>query len=67
MTEACFALDAEWRFTFLNELRAKGWPIVAMDLGGQEQRFGKQAEIKFDFALRALALMGLARRLYCGP
>src|SRR6188474_3408483 len=46
------------RFTFLNELRAKGWPIVAMDLGGQEQRFGKQAEIKFDFALRALALMG---------
>lgn len=46
------------RFTFLNELRMKGWPIVAMDLGGQEQRFGKQAEIKFDFALRALALMG---------
>src|SRR5262245_27409076 len=29
------------RFTFLKGLRAKGWPVVAMDLGGQEQRFGK--------------------------
>lgn len=48
------------RFTFLNELRAKGWPVVAMDLGGQEKRFGEQAELKFDFALRALAKMGYA-------
>ncbi len=48
------------RYTFLNGLRAKGWPVVAMDLGGQEMKFGKQAEIKFDFALRALAQMGYA-------
>ena len=48
------------RFTLLKELRDKGWPVVAMDLGGQEKRFGVQAEIKFDFALRALAKLGYA-------
>lgn len=48
------------RMTMLNELRAKGWPVVAMDLGGLEKRFGVQAEIKFDFALRALMKMGYA-------
>jgi cytochrome c554/c'-like protein len=46
------------RLTLLAELRDKGWPLVAMDLGGQEKRFGVQAELKFDFALRALAKMG---------
>ena len=48
------------RLTLLKDLRDKGWPLVAMDLGGQEKRFGVQAEIKFDFALRALAKMGYA-------
>ena len=48
------------RFTLLKELRDKGWPVVAMDFGGQEKRTGVQAEIKFDFALRALAKMGYA-------
>jgi hypothetical protein len=46
------------RFTLLKELRDKGWPVVAMDGGGQEKRTGIQAEIKFDFSLRALAKMG---------
>jgi hypothetical protein len=48
------------RATFLKELRAKGWPIVEMDSGGQEKHFGIQAEIKVDFALRALAKMEYA-------
>jgi hypothetical protein len=48
------------RFTALTQMRNKGWPVVAMDLGGQERYTGVQAEIKFDFALRALAKMGYA-------
>ena len=48
------------RFTLLKELRDKGWPVVAMDLGGQEKRTGVQAEIKLDFLLPALAKMGYA-------
>lgn len=46
------------RMTLFNELRGKGWPIVPMDLGGQEKRSGVQADIKFDFALRALVELG---------
>ena len=45
------------RFTLLKQLRDQDWPLVAMDLGGQGKRNGVQAEIKFDFALRALAKM----------
>jgi hypothetical protein len=48
------------RFTLLKQLHDKGWPLVEMDLGGQEKRFGVQAELKFDFALRALQKMGYA-------
>src|SRR5262245_17084271 len=36
------------RFTFLKELRDKGWPVVAMDLGEQEKRTGVQAGFKVD-------------------
>jgi hypothetical protein len=46
------------RATLLNQLRERGWPVVAVDGGGQEKRTGRQAELKFDFALRALAKMG---------
>jgi hypothetical protein len=46
------------RFTLLKELRAKGWPLVLMDLGGQEKRTSVQAEAKTDFSYRALGLMG---------
>jgi hypothetical protein len=48
------------RFTLLKELRDKGWPIVAMDLGEQEKRTGVQAGLKVDFSYRALAKMGYA-------
>ena len=46
------------RFTLLKELRGKGWPVVAMDVGGQEKRSGVQPELKIDFSLRALAKLG---------
>jgi hypothetical protein len=48
------------RATLIKHLRAEDWPLVAMDLGGQEKRFGAQAEIKFSFALRSLMEMGYA-------
>ncbi len=46
------------RLTLLKELRGKGWPVVAMDVGGQEKRSGVQPELKIDFSLRALAKLG---------
>jgi hypothetical protein len=45
------------RFTFIKQLRDQGWIVEPMDLGGQARRFGKQAEMKFEFALRALMAM----------
>lgn len=44
--------------TLIKQLRAQGWPIVAMDLGGQTKRFGMQAGIKFSYAIKALAQIG---------
>jgi Cytochrome c554 and c-prime len=46
------------RFTFIKQLRDEGWNVEPMDLGGQAKRFGKQAEMKFEFALRGLIEMG---------
>src|SRR5215207_9716304 len=48
------------RFTFLKQLREKGWNVVAMDLGGQETRTGVQAVRKVDFTYAALMKMGYA-------
>jgi hypothetical protein len=48
------------RFTLLKQLRDTGWPLVAMDLGGQVKRAGVQAEMKLDFSYRALAKMDYA-------
>jgi hypothetical protein len=48
------------RFTFLKQLRDQGWPLVGMDTGCQERYVGVQAEIKFDFSLRALTKMDYA-------
>ena len=44
--------------TLVKQLRGQGWPIVAMDLGGQTKRFGMQAGIKFNYAIKALARIG---------
>jgi hypothetical protein len=48
------------RAMLLKGLRDKGWPLVAMDLGGQVKRTGVQAEMKLDFSYRALAKMDYA-------
>jgi hypothetical protein len=48
------------RFTFMKQLRDKGWPVAAFDSGSQEKRTGVQPEIKFDFALRAMTKMDYA-------
>src|SRR3954471_20751531 len=48
------------RFTFLKQLRDKGWKVLAMDLGGQEIRTGVQAVRKVDFTYNALIKMGYA-------
>jgi len=46
------------RHTLFKELSAKGWPVVPLDLGGLTKRYGIQAELKFDYALKALAKLG---------
>lgn len=46
------------RHTLLKELAAKGWPVVPLDLGGLTKRYGIQTELKFDYALKALAKLG---------
>jgi hypothetical protein len=48
------------RFTFIKQLRDKGWNPLPMDLGGQEDRTGVQAERKVQFSYRALVKMGYA-------
>ena len=35
------------RRNFLEAIRQAGWPLVAVDLGGQVRRFGRQSEAKF--------------------
>jgi hypothetical protein len=46
------------RHSLIKELAAKGWPVVPLDLGGLTKRYGIQAELKFDYALKALAKLG---------
>jgi Cytochrome c554 and c-prime len=46
------------RHTLIKQLRAGGWPIVSVDLGGLVKRTGVQAELKYTYILRALAEMG---------
>jgi hypothetical protein len=48
------------RHTLLKQLQEKSWPVVAVDLGGLVNRFGKQAEIKFQNAVDALKIMNYA-------
>ncbi len=45
------------RDNFLKKLRADGWDVVPLDVGGQIRRFGKQAELKFQATADALKTM----------
>ncbi|TWT86289.1 Cytochrome c-554 precursor [Pseudobythopirellula maris] len=46
------------RHTLLKSLADAGWPIAAMDAGGQIRRFGHQSQIKFRQSVEALAEIG---------
>ena len=46
------------RFTMMDEMRKKGWPVAGIDLGGLVRRFGKQAEIQLEVTADALKQMG---------
>jgi hypothetical protein len=46
------------RHNFLRALAASGWPTVALDLGGQVKRFGRQTEAKFQSIVDGLRAMG---------
>ena len=48
------------RHTLLEELAERGWPLLAVDLGGQVRRLGRQPKLKFDYAVATLASMGYA-------
>ena len=49
------------RDTFLKQLReGRGWDVVALDVGNQVRRFGRQAEIKFQTAAEGLRKMNYA-------
>ncbi len=45
------------RFTFMQQLRSQGWPLVPIDAGNQVRRFGRQSEIKFQQTAEALRAM----------
>ena len=48
------------RRNFLAALTAAGWPVVALDLGDQVNRFGRQTEIKFGSIVDGLKAMDYA-------
>ena len=54
------------RDMLLQQLAAKKWPTVPIDLGDQVRRFGRQQEIKFQAAADALKAMGY-RAIALGP
>lgn len=45
------------RFTLQKQLRARGWDIVPLDVGNQVNRYGVQAELKFQTTVNALRRM----------
>ena len=49
------------RFTFLKQLREKGWNVVAMDLGGQETSHGRSSDKKGRLYVRGADEDGLRR------
>lgn len=46
------------RHTLVRELEAKGWPLLAVDVGNQVRRFGRQAELKFQITVEGLKTIG---------
>jgi hypothetical protein len=48
------------RYAFFQQLRQKGWPLVAVDVGGLAGGFGREAEIKFRTLVESKEKMGYA-------
>ena len=46
------------RQNFLRAVQGAGWPLLAVDLGGQVRRFGRQSEVKFQSIADGLRSMG---------
>jgi len=46
------------RHTLIKQIEARGWPVVALDMGGQVRRLGPQAQIKYRFATESLLQIG---------
>ena len=46
------------RHTLVRQLKAKGWPLVALDVGNQVRRFGRQAELMFQITVEGLKTIG---------
>lgn len=42
------------RHSLIKQLEGRGWPVAALDMGGQVRRVGPQAEVKFRYALESL-------------
>ncbi len=54
------------RSTLIKQLKSQGWPVLPLDAGNQVRRFGRQAEVKFQFTLQGLSEMGY-RAIAFGP
>ncbi|MBC8355858.1 MAG: hypothetical protein H8E66_28105 [Planctomycetes bacterium] len=46
------------RHTLVRELKSRGWPLLAFDVGNQVRRFGRQAELKFQITVEGLKTIG---------
>src|SRR5262245_25807580 len=47
----------ERRYNFIQSLKQRNWPVVAIDLGDVAQRSGPQSQLKYGYAMRALQAM----------
>ncbi len=54
------------RHDLFQKLRARGWPLIAADLGGLIRRSRQQSRVKFQIMLEGLAQMGYSA-LQLGP
>ncbi|MBN2291691.1 MAG: hypothetical protein JXM70_04660 [Pirellulales bacterium] len=46
------------RHTMIEQLLAKGWPLLRVDVGGLSKGYGVQAELKFQITVDAMKKMG---------